>query len=188
VSARRFDVVIRAALLGLPQVDCRPDSAVEQRITAATAGQPFVLFRREAMAARDKRRFVTGKDFEIDAFGRETGLNCRATRARSARRDPKSGRALLFSFPSVKVLDAIRHQRRIAAAIQAILMIEESHDGANITPAHQVTSDVPFNPKSKHWNLVSECPPCAKSGHYAVQQSIAPIAQFLRHALLNFRQ
>ena len=44
----------------------------------------------------------------------------------------------MFSSQSVKVLDAIGRERHIAAAIQAILMIEEGHHGANIAPAHQV--------------------------------------------------
>ena len=31
-------------------------------------------------------------------------------------------------------------------------------------------TDVRFTPKSRHWNLVTKCPLCAKSGHYAPQQ------------------
>jgi hypothetical protein len=33
--------------------------------------------------------------------------------------------------------------------------------------------DVRFTPKSGHWNSIDECPLCAKSGHYAVQQTAA---------------
>ena len=44
--------------------------------------------------------------------------------------------------------------------------------------------DVRFTPKSGHWNSVSKCPLCAKSGHYALQQLCLPLLQ----ELANFRQ
>ena len=31
-------------------------------------------------------------------------------------------------------------------------------------------ADVRFTPESGHWNSVVECPLCAKSGHYTLQQ------------------
>jgi hypothetical protein len=34
----------------------------------------------------------------------------------------------------------------------------------------QVHANVRFTPKSRHWLSVSECPLCAKSGHYAPRQ------------------
>ena len=39
---------------------------------------------------------------------------------------------------------------------------------ADISPCPR---DVRFTPESRHRNSVVECPLCAKSGHYAVQQS-----------------
>jgi hypothetical protein len=39
--------------------------------------------------------------------------------------------------------------------------------------------DVRFNPNSGHRNSVVECPLCAKSGHYAVQQSGSLIDQLV---------
>src|SRR5215471_3165613 len=46
------------------------------------------------------------------------------------------------------------------------------------------TRDVRFTPNSGHWNSVVECPLCAKSRHYALQQSCLPLLQ----ELANFRQ
>src|SRR6516162_2981348 len=38
---------------------------------------------------------------------------------------------------------------------------------------HSPSADVRFTPNSGHWSSVVECPLCAKSRHYAVQQILA---------------
>jgi hypothetical protein len=47
--------------------------------------------------------------------------------------------------------------------------------GQKRTFTHLPPMSARFTPKSGHWLSVSGCPLCAKSGHSAVQQSIATI-------------
>src|SRR5262249_6075652 len=52
--------------------------------------------------------------------------------------------------------------------------------------------NVRFTPKSGHWDSGMKCPLCDKSGHYTVQQSIAPVeactAEFYQRRALSRAQ
>jgi hypothetical protein len=60
----------------------------------------------------------------------------------------------------------------ISAAVRAAF-IEEPAEPLSILNALTTSTDVRFTSKSGHWNSAEQCPLCAKSGHYAVQQTAA---------------
>ena len=78
---RRFEFVIRTRRLDLPKINQRTDRAIKYRRATAPAGQPFVCFCRQAMAARDQRRLIV---CEVDRFT-QAGLKPALIAARDAR-------------------------------------------------------------------------------------------------------
>ena len=78
MARRRLDALVRTVRVNLPEIDGGADGAVESDITVAPTIQPLVLFRRQAMASRTKRRLIVSEAFQVHAPGRETGLDRRS--------------------------------------------------------------------------------------------------------------